>query len=83
MVNDLRAAFFDLLAENDWMDEETRQSAARKAEAMLVLLGFPTSCDSSAQLDEFYSKVFRIKVPKGSENVTVPLLVLAVPKWGP
>jgi membrane metallo-endopeptidase-like protein 1 len=58
MVNDLRAAFDDLLAENDWMDDVTRQSAARKAEAMLVLLGFPTWCNSSAELDEFYSKVF-------------------------
>jgi predicted metalloendopeptidase len=57
MVNDLRGAFHDLLEENEWMDDVTRQSAAQKADAMLVLVGFPTWCDSAAELDEFYSKV--------------------------
>jgi membrane metallo-endopeptidase-like protein 1 len=57
MVSDLRAAFHDLLAENKWMDDVTRHSAAQKADAMLVLLGFPSWCDSSAELDEFYNNV--------------------------
>jgi membrane metallo-endopeptidase-like protein 1 len=57
MVSDLRAAFQDLLAENKWMDDETRQSAIQKADAMLVLLGLPSWCDSSAALDDFYNKV--------------------------
>jgi predicted metalloendopeptidase len=58
MVTDLRDAFHDLLQENEWMDDATRQPAALKADAMLVLLGFPTWCDTSAKLDDFYSKVF-------------------------
>ena len=57
MVSDLRGAFHDLLSENEWMDDATRQSAAQKADAMLVLLGFPSWCESSAELDDFYKDV--------------------------
>lgn len=57
MVSDLRDAFQDLLTENEWMDDATRQSAAQKADAILVLLGFPSWCESSAQLDDFYKDV--------------------------
>jgi predicted metalloendopeptidase len=57
MVSDLRGAFHDLLSENEWMDDSTRQSAAEKADAMLVLLGFPSWCDSSSELDYFYKDV--------------------------
>jgi len=57
MVSDLRDAFHDLLAENEWMDDATRQSAAQKADAILVLLGFPSWCGSSAQLDDFYKDI--------------------------
>ncbi|PNF39536.1 Neprilysin-1 [Cryptotermes secundus] len=57
MVSDLRAAFHDLLAENNWMDDETRHAAVQKADAMLVLMGFPSWCDSSAELDEFYNNI--------------------------
>ena len=57
MVSDLRGAFNDLLAENEWMDDATRQSAAQKADAMLVLLGFPSWCKSSAELNDFYKDV--------------------------
>jgi len=57
MVSDLRGAFRDLLAENEWMDDATRQSAAQKADAMLVLMGFPSWCESSAELDDFYKDV--------------------------
>jgi predicted metalloendopeptidase len=57
MVSDLRDAFHNLLAENEWMDDATRQSAAQKADAILVLLGFPSWCHSSAQLDDFYQDI--------------------------
>ena len=57
MVSDLRDAFHDLLDENEWMDNVTRQSAAQKAGAMLVLLGLPSWCESSVELDEFYKDV--------------------------
>lgn len=57
MVSDLRDAFHDLLDENDWMDDVTRQSAAQKTDAMLVLSGFPSWCESSAELDKFYADV--------------------------
>jgi len=57
MVSDLRGAFHDLLSENEWMDDATRQSAAQKADAMLVLLGFPSWCESSAELDDFYKDI--------------------------
>lgn len=57
MVSDLRDAFHNLLNENEWMDDSTRQAAAQKADAMLVLLGFPSWCESSAELDDFYKDV--------------------------
>jgi hypothetical protein len=57
MVSDLRAAFHDLLTENAWMDAATRHAAMQKADAILVLLGLPSWCASSAEVDEFYNKV--------------------------
>lgn len=57
MVSDLLDAFHGLLDENEWMDDSTRQSAAQKADAMLVLLGFPSWCESSAELDDFYKDI--------------------------
>jgi hypothetical protein len=64
MVSDLKAAFHGLLTENQWMDATTRHAAMQKANAILVLQGFPSWCDSSAQVDEFYNKVrvvFRVR----------------------
>ncbi|XP_069671144.1 endothelin-converting enzyme homolog [Periplaneta americana] len=57
MVDDLQAAFQELLQENEWMDNATRQTAAEKAVEMLVLLGIPTWCNSGSEIDEFYSKM--------------------------
>ncbi|KAJ4438863.1 hypothetical protein ANN_14816 [Periplaneta americana] len=57
MVDDLQAAFQELLQENEWMDNATRQTAAEKAVEMLVLLGIPTWCNSGPEIDEFYSKM--------------------------
>jgi predicted metalloendopeptidase len=65
MVLDLMHAFHGLLDENEWMDNATRQSAAQKADAMLVLLGFPSWCESSADLDEFYKDVSGRLVSEG------------------
>ena len=65
MVSDLLDAFHDLLDENEWMDDSTRQSAAQKADAMLVLLGFPSWCESSAELDDFYKDVSGRLVSEG------------------
>jgi len=57
MVSDLRHAFHDLLNENEWMDDSTRQAASQKADAMLVLLGLPSWCETSAELDDFYRDI--------------------------
>ena len=57
MITHLMSAFHELLAENQWMDDETRKSAAEKVDAMYILAGFPSWTDSAAQLDQFYEDV--------------------------
>lgn len=57
MVSDLREAFHDILNESDWIDEVTKEKAAKKAENMYILLGYPEYADSAELLDEFYENL--------------------------
>ena len=41
MVEDLRAAFKELVEEAEWMDVETMGKAKEKADMMLQLIGYP------------------------------------------
>merc|ERR550519_762231 len=63
MVNDLRAAFKELVEETDWMDPDTQTVAKEKADLLLQLIGYPDWLPDGAQLDEYYSGV---EAPEGT-----------------
>jgi len=54
MVEDLRAAFKELVTESDWMDAATQEEAMSKAENMLQLIGYPDWLPEEAELDAYY-----------------------------
>lgn len=57
MIHTIREAFNDLLAENDWMDDETRAVAKEKADAMNERIGYPQLITESRELIKEYQAV--------------------------
>jgi len=57
MVNDLRAAFKELVGETDWMDADTQVSAREKADLLLQLIGYPDWLPDGGELDKYYDGV--------------------------
>ena len=57
MIHDIREAFNDLLEENEWMDEETRQVAKEKANSMNERIGYPEYITNATLLEEEYQSV--------------------------
>ncbi|KAG8223416.1 hypothetical protein J437_LFUL003689 [Ladona fulva] len=57
MVMDLKVAFKELMEENDWMDNKTKAYALEKADAMMLLLGFPDWLSDRKKLDAFYKNL--------------------------
>jgi len=51
MVDNLRAAFRESMAELDWMSPETRQQAMRKLDALTVYIGYPGTWREYAGLE--------------------------------
>ena len=54
MVENLRAAFKELVEETDWMDAETQVKAQEKADQMLQLIGYPDWLLDNAEVDKYY-----------------------------
>ncbi|EFA05165.1 membrane metallo-endopeptidase-like 1 [Tribolium castaneum] len=59
MIENIREVFSETLNASDWMDEESREQALKKATNMLVLLGYPDFVQDQDTLDQFYAK-FRV-----------------------
>lgn len=59
MIHTIREAFNELLAENDWMDDETRTVAKEKADAMNERIGYPELITEPEQLNKEYTTVGR------------------------
>lgn len=57
MIHTIRAAFNELLAENVWMDDETRAVAKEKADAMNERIGYPDLLMDGEQLSKEYTNV--------------------------
>ncbi|XP_071449317.1 polyamine-transporting ATPase 13A3-like [Hetaerina americana] len=57
MINDLKAAFEDILKESSWMDDSTKDYALEKARYMLKLVGYPEWISNKTKLNQFYEKV--------------------------
>lgn len=57
MIHTIREAFNELLAENHWMDEETRAVAKEKADAMNERIGYPQMITNPKELVKEYEGV--------------------------
>jgi membrane metallo-endopeptidase-like protein 1 len=57
LVQNIRDELAETLGTSQWMDVQSRDSALKKAENMLVLLGFPDFVDDPDQLDVFYQNL--------------------------
>nr|XP_020031435.1 endothelin-converting enzyme 2 isoform X3 [Castor canadensis] len=54
MISEIRSAFEEALEELVWMDENTRQAAKEKADAIYDMIGFPDFILESKELDDVY-----------------------------
>uniref|UniRef100_A0A672M9N3 endothelin-converting enzyme 1 n=1 Tax=Sinocyclocheilus grahami TaxID=75366 RepID=A0A672M9N3_SINGR len=54
MIDEIRTAFKDALDDLNWMDEQTRQAAKDKADAIYDMIGFPDFILDSKELDDVY-----------------------------
>lgn len=62
MIHTIREAFNELLAENDWMDDETRAVAKEKADAMNERIGYPQLITNKEELLKEYNTVQEILI---------------------
>uniref|UniRef100_A0A3Q4HZM0 endothelin-converting enzyme 1 n=1 Tax=Neolamprologus brichardi TaxID=32507 RepID=A0A3Q4HZM0_NEOBR len=54
MINAIRSAFKEALDQLSWMDDQTRQAAKDKADAIYDMIGFPEFILDSKELDDVY-----------------------------
>ncbi|XP_052821500.1 neprilysin-1-like [Mya arenaria] len=52
MIENLREAFIELLNENNWMDDQTREVAREKAKAIKERIGYPDYIVNPTELDK-------------------------------
>lgn len=57
MIHSIREAFNELLSENVWMDDETREVAKEKANAMNERIGYPDILTNATELEKEYGQV--------------------------
>ncbi|XP_019868485.2 neprilysin-1-like [Aethina tumida] len=57
MIHTIREAFNELLAENHWMDDETRAVAKEKADAMNERIGYPALITNKEELVKEYANL--------------------------
>lgn len=57
MIHTIREAFNELLADNHWMDDETRAVAKEKANAMNERIGYPQFITTGKELIKEYDNV--------------------------
>lgn len=71
MVENIRLAFQENLANLDWMDDETRQLAKEKAAAITDLIGYPEFIIDPVQLDHKYENLTVEETDYFGNNVRV------------
>lgn len=57
MIHSIREAFNELLADNHWMDDETRAVAKEKADTMNERIGYPKLITDKEELEKEYASV--------------------------
>lgn len=58
MIDDLHAAFRQMVLNSDWMDNRTKHIAIEKSKAMQSLIGYPDFIYSDKELDDYYKEVY-------------------------
>jgi len=59
MVSDILTAFYELVDDNPWLDEETRTLAKEKAKSIKQYVGYPDFLVNNTELDRYFGKVQR------------------------
>ena len=59
MVEDLRAVFKEMLPDNEWMDQNTKDAAAKKADQINPIIAYPDYIldPNDPKMDEDYADV--------------------------
>ncbi|XP_022180671.1 neprilysin-2-like [Myzus persicae] len=57
MINQLQGAFSDMISESDWTDEQTKQVATLKVDAMRIGVGYPKIFETPDELDANYNYI--------------------------
>lgn len=78
MIHTIREAFNELLAENHWMDDETRAVAKEKADAMNERIGYPELITNSEELVNEYVTVSSFIYIKSTVYLTCNKEVISV-----
>lgn len=73
MIRTIREAFNELLAENHWMDNETRTVAKNKANSMNERIGYPEFLKDPVELSKEYVMVLNnfIKEKKKFQIISI------------
>lgn len=58
MVSYIHKEFLKILDEVDWMDENTREKAKAKAEAITSYIGYPDELLDNTKITELYQNVY-------------------------
>lgn len=61
MLMDIKAAFDEMVAELDWMDDSTKAHAHRKLQAIRPFVGIPKWITNAEKLEKFYEGVSRLR----------------------
>ncbi|CAG9819313.1 unnamed protein product [Phaedon cochleariae] len=92
MIHTIREAFNELLAENHWMDDETRAVAKEKANAMNERIGYPKMITDKEELckeyeslsisnHEFMNNILNIMKFEAKQNLDKLRLTVDKTKW--
>ncbi|KAK0393533.1 hypothetical protein QR680_000260 [Steinernema hermaphroditum] len=57
MIDNLRAAFIELVKDSNWMNEETKTVAIEKARNIINHIGYPDFIQVDAKLDDYYKNL--------------------------
>ncbi|KAI1283087.1 Endothelin-converting enzyme 1 [Halotydeus destructor] len=77
MIKEIKTAFEDNLPNLEWMDEETRMNAQKKAEAITNMIGFPDFILNHEALDLKYEGLEFNETTYFENNIQVNMFLLA------
>jgi len=78
LVKDLQVSTQELLDENNWIDEDTKDLVMEKLEGMSVLAGFPEWVSNVSSLDSFYDKVRVPDVASGRSVCNCSIIIVSL-----